>query len=82
YGCRDSELCYSENPYRQREKYRKGGPQVVKDRIADKPNLWRFTDEETASDAVHRKNIIEIPTTVECRFIDILQINQTNHKKY
>ena len=54
----------------------------MKGRIADKPNLWRFTDEGTASDAVHRKNIIEIPATVECRFIDILQINQTNHKKY
>ena len=53
----------------------------MKDRPADKPNLWRFTDLETASDAIHRKNVSEIPTTVECRFLSILQINQTNDKK-
>ena len=54
----------------------------MKDRTAGKPNLWRFTDEEPASDAIHRKNLSKIPTTVECRFVDILKINQTNHKKY
>ena len=54
----------------------------MKDRTAGKPNLWRFTDEETASDAIHRKNVSEIPITVECRYMNILQINQTNHKKY
>ena len=54
----------------------------MKDRTASKPNLWRFTDEETASDSIHRKNVSKTPTTVECRFLNILQINQTNHKKY